>query len=323
MPDPISAVLPIFNCRERLARHLESVKIWAPKVEEIIVVDSGSSDGSLELAHQALSGFRARFLHNPPGLYQSWNAGISSASAEWCYISTVEDPITPKGLAHLLETGRRCEADAVISPPEMRSGDGSEPVDQKMPSNLLAESFRKAGLESRLLERSETIALLCGMLPHGLLGSSASNLYRTAFLQAQPFPVDVGHCGDSAWGVNVAPFAKVAFTPKKCARFYCQTRFRAENPRVQFDRHRQLAAKALAALEAETARHPEMATMLGWFRATDHSSSTLWNWLAEQDDYLRHLEAKYQGGILAYLQRAFRDEWKKLFKKTAGRKSEQ
>jgi hypothetical protein len=322
MPDPISAVLPIFNCRERLARHVESVKKWASQVEEIIVVDSGSSDGSLELAHEALTRFGARFLHNPPGLYQSWNAGIASASAKWCYISTVEDPITPAGLAHLLETARQYEADTVISPPEMRSEDGSAPVDQKMPSNLLAESFRSAGMASRALERSEAIALLCGMLPHGLLGSSASNLYRTTFLQAHPFPTDVGHCGDSAWGVSVAPFAKVAFTARECARFYCQTRFREENPRIQFERHRQLAAKAIAALETEAKCSPEVATMLGWFRATNHSTSTLWNWLAEQDNYLRHLEAKYQGGILSYLRRAVKDEWKKLFNKPAGQKGQ-
>jgi hypothetical protein len=315
MPDPISAVLPIFNCRERLARHLESVKSWAPLVEEIIVVDSGSSDGSLELVRESLSGCRSRFIHNPPGLYNSWNAGIAAANSTWCYISTVEDPITTEGLAHLLETARQYESDAVISPPEMRSEDGSKPVDQKMPSNLVAESFRSSGLTSRLLERSESIALLCGLFPHGLLGSSASNLYRTSFLQAHPFPTDVGHCGDTAWGATVAPFAKVAFTARECARFYCQTRFREENPRVQLDRHRQLASKAIAALEAETARSPEAAAMLGWFRATDQSTSTLWNWLAEQDDYHRHLEAKYQGGILSYLRRAIRDEWQKLFKK--------
>lgn len=315
MPDPISAVLPIFNCRERLARHLPSVTRWAPLVEEIIVVDSGSTDGSLELVREVLTGLQAKFLHNPPGLYQSWNAGIASAKAPWCYISTVEDPITPEGLTHLLETARRYEADVVVSPPEMRNEDGSEPVDQKMPSNLLAESFRTTGMSSRLLERSESIALLCGMLPHGLLGSSASNLYRTAFMQAHPFPTDVGHCGDSAWGAMVAPVAKVAFTARECARFYCQTRFRAENPRIQLERHRQLASLATAALEAESVRSPEIATMLGWFRATDQSTSTLWNWLAEQDDYLRHIEAKYQGGILSYLRRAFRDEWKKFFKK--------
>lgn len=315
-PDSISAVIPIFNCRERLERHLASVKSWASQVHEIIVVDSGSSDGSLDLAREVLSSHRARFLHHPPGLYQSWNAGISEASAEWCYISTVEDPITPEGLSHLLETGQRYAVDVVISPPEMRSEDGSKPVDQKMPSNFLADSWKATGQTSRFLNRSETIALLCGMLPHGLLGSSASNLYRTAFLQAHPFPTDVGHCGDSAWGVTVAPFAKIAFTARECARFYCQTRFRAENPRTQFERHRQLATKALHALEQESKHHPEIATMLGWFRAIDHSTSTLWNWLAEQDDYLRHLEAKYQGGILSYLRRAIRDEWRKFFKKS-------
>ena len=315
MPEPITAVLPIFNCHERLARHLESVKRWAPLVEEVIVVDSGSSDGSLELTREVLGGERARFLHNPPGLYQSWNAGIASATAKWCYISTVEDPITPEGLTHLLGIARRHGADVVVSPPEMRSEDGSQPVDQKMPSNLLADSFRFAGLEDRLLSRGESIALLCGTLPHGLLGSSASNLYRTAFLQAHPFPTDVGHCGDTAWGACVAPLAKLAFTPRECARFYCQTRFRAENPRTQFERHRQLSALALRSLEAETKSSPELAAMLGWFRATDQSTSTLWNWLAEQDDYLRHLEAKYEGGILSYLSRAIRDEWKKFFKK--------
>lgn len=312
MPDPISAVLPIFNCRERLARHLESVKKWAPQVEEIIVVDSGSSDGSLDVAREALSPFPARFLHHPPGLYQSWNAGIAASKGEWCYISTVEDPISPTGLSHLLDTARRHDADVVISPPEMRNEDGLKPVEEKMPSNRLADAFRSAGLTDRLLSRTETIAMLCGSLPHGLLGSSASNLYRTVFLQTNPFPTDFGHCGDSAWGVSVAPFAKVAFTPKECARFYCQTRFRAEDPRTQLARHRQLAAKALATLESRAATDAEVAVMLGWFRATDHSTSTLWNWLAEQHDYLKHLEAKYEGGIVAYLSRAVRDEWKKL-----------
>jgi hypothetical protein len=312
MPDPISAVLPIFNCRERLARHLESVKKWAPQVEEIIVVDSGSSDGSLDVAREALSPFPARFLHHPPGLYQSWNAGIAASKAGWCYISTVEDPISPTGLSHLLDTARRHDADVVISPPEMRNEDGSKPVEEKMPSNRLADAFRSARLADRLLSRTETITMLCGSLPHGLLGSSASNLYRTVFLQANPFPTDFGHCGDSAWGVSVAPFAKVAFTPKECARFYCQTRFRAEDPRTQFARHRQLAAKALATLESRATTDAEVAVMLGWFRATDHSTSTLWNWLAEQHDYLKHLEAKYEGGIVAYLGRAVRDEWKKL-----------
>ncbi len=311
---PITAVLPVYNCRERLERHLWSVMAWTPQVSELIVVDSGSSDGTLEVAREILSPFGARFLQHPPGLYQSWNAGIAAATATWCYISTVEDPITPEGLSHLLEVATRHDADVVISPPEMRNHDGSAPVDEKMPSNRLAESFLAAVLSDRVLNRAETVANLCGFLPHGLLGSSASNLYRTSFLQQHPFPTDFGHCGDTAWGVLVAPVAKVAFTPVSCARFYCQTNFRPEDPERQRDRHRQLAGAARQALESAAVNDPECAVMLGWFDSTDHSMRTLWNWLSEQHSHQIHLQAKYEGGIFQYLKRAAWDEWKKLLK---------
>ena len=313
MHNPISAVLPIFNCKERLERHLRSVTVWADSVEEIIVVDSGSSDGSLELAKSVLSTFRATFIHHPPGLYQSWNAGIAAASAPWCYIATVEDPITPQGLHHLLDVATRHDADVTISPPEMRSADGLLPATEMMPSNRVAEAFLATGISDRLLGRAETIALLCGLLPHGLLGSSASNLYRTSFLQRHPFPTNFGHCGDTAWGVTVAPFVNAAFTPVQCARFYCQTNFRAEDPQTQLSRHLKLAEATRTALTATVAENPELGVMLGWFDSHDHSTRVLWNWLSEQRAYQEHLNSKYEGGVLQYLRRAFRDEWKKFF----------
>jgi glycosyltransferase involved in cell wall biosynthesis len=315
-PFPISAVLPIYNCREELERHLRSVTAWAKSVQEIIVVDSGSRDGSLELAEKTLAPFGARFLHNPPGLYQSWNAGIAAATAPWCYLSTVEDPISREGLEHLLEVVMRHDADIVVSPPEMRNFDGSASVDEKMPSHRLADSLTACSLSDRLLTRSESIALLCGFLPHGLLGSSAGNLYRTSLLHRQPFPTDCGHCGDTAWGVKVAPVVRVAFTPRQCSQFYCQTRFRAEDPGKQRARHQQLASLARAALIDRSLHDPEIAVMLGWFEAHDHASLALWNWLADQHAYQEHLQAKYEGGILQYLRRAISDEWKKLRSKS-------
>ncbi len=311
---PISAVLPIYNCRERLERHLRSVVTWAPFVQEIIVVDSGSTDGTLELAQEVLTPLGARFIAHPPGLYQSWNAGIAAASSPWCYISTVEDPLSLEGLQHLLDVAIRHHADVVISPPEMRNHDGSAPVEEKMPSNRLAKSFLLAGIADRILTRAESIALLCGFLPHGLLGSSASNLYRAPFLQQHPFPTDFGHCGDTAWGVMISPLATIAFTPRQCASFFCQTSFRAEAPKKQLSRHRQLAELARSSLRAQAPQDPETAVMLGWFESLDHSTSVLWNWLADQHDYQEHLQAKYEGGIVQYLRRALRDEWRKLRK---------
>ncbi len=320
---PISAVLPVYNCRERLERHLRSVVIWAPMVTELIVVDSGSTDGTLELAREVLTPFGAIFIQHPPGLYQSWNAGIASTKSQWCYISTVEDPITPDGLTHLRQVATRHDADVVISPPEMRNHDGSEPVSDKMPSNRLAEAFLISGLTDRMLSSAETIANLCGFLPHGLLGSSASNLYRTSFLKQYPFPTDFGHCGDTAWGVTVAPVAKVAFTPRSCARFYCQTTFRPEDPECQRARYLKLAAASRQALAKAAATIPECAVMLGWFDSTENSTRTLWDWLVREKVFQEQLEAmklKYEGGILAYLRRMVCDELSRILDRLRQRK---
>jgi glycosyltransferase involved in cell wall biosynthesis len=311
---PISAILPIYNCRERLQRHLRSVVTWAPSVHEIIVVDSGSTDGTLELVQEVLTPAGARFIHNPPGLYQSWNAGIAAATSPWCYISTVEDPITPEGLTHLLEVATQLDADVTISPPEMRNHNGSKPVDEKMPSNRLAEAFISAGLAARLLSRAETVANLCSFLPHGLLGSSASNLYRTTFLQQHPFPTDFCHCGDTAWGAIVAPFAQVAFTPTPCARFYCQTEHTSRSREQQRELARKLSNLAIKSLDTAAESNPELASLRGWLHNHSFYSGGLWELLAEHQAYQEHLQAKYDGGILQYFKRAVQDEWKKLLK---------
>jgi glycosyltransferase involved in cell wall biosynthesis len=302
MPLPISAVLPIFNCRERLVRHLKNVVTWAADVQEIIVVDSGSRDGSLEVAKEILSPFEAKFLHHPPGLYQSWNAGIATATAPWCYISTVEDPVLSGGLAHLCEVATRLDGDVVISPPEMRNEDGGRPAERMMPGVLLEKSLIKSGYGDRILERTEIIALMCGFSPCGLLGSSASNLYKTSFLQKNPFPTDYGMAGDTAWGITVSPFVKAVFTPVKCAQFYCQTKWGKKTASDEFRLIRKLEDLVSLTLAAHSSDSPEIAIMSGWHAYHLHHFRGYYERIA-----------KYQGGIIPYIGRAFRDELNKLF----------
>lgn len=265
-------------------------------------MDSGSRDGSLEAAREILSPFGAKFLHHPPGLYQSWNAGISSATSPWCYVSTVEDPLLPRGLAHLSEVATRLDVDVVISPPEMRSEDGSQPAERMMPGVLLEKSLIQSGYGDRVLERTEIIALMCGFSPCGLLGSSASNLYRTSFLQKNPFPTEYGMAGDTAWGITVSPFVKAAFTPVKCAQFYCQTKWGKKTASNEFRLIRKLEDLASSTLAAHSSDAPEIAVMSGWHAYHRHHFRGYYDRIA-----------KYQGGIIPYIGRAFRDELNKLF----------
>jgi hypothetical protein len=272
-------------------------------VKEIIVVDSGSTDGTLELVTDVLSPFGVRILHNPPGLYQSWNAGIAAASSPWCYISTVEDPITHKGISHLLEVAERHNPDVVISPPEMMNHNGLAPVEDKMPSNLLADAFIDNHQSARLLTRFESIVFSIGFLPSTLLGSSASNLYKLSFIKKHTFPSEFGSAGDSAWAAHVASIAKIAFTPTKVAKFYKQTVFKAMSRSEQLKRQIAFFDFAVKGLEASELTPTEQAMINGWISNQRSHSLELWQLLADHERYQKDLESNQCRGVLSHFYR--------------------
>ena len=53
----------------------------------------------------------------------------------------------------------------------------------------------------------------------GLLGSCASCLFRSSFLQSRPFPTDHHHYGDTAWTYQHLPEATLSFHPNPVAKF--------------------------------------------------------------------------------------------------------
>src|SRR5437660_9427228 len=114
---PIGVVVPTRNSATLVPAHLESMRPWLDQVEEVVVVDSFSTDGTVDLLKAGLRHPNLRILEHPPGLYQSWNHGIAQLKTEYCYISTVGDGITREGLEHLSEIIARLHCDAAISKP--------------------------------------------------------------------------------------------------------------------------------------------------------------------------------------------------------------
>ncbi len=121
---PIGGPVPTRNCAPLLQRHLESMVKWLDLIEEIVVVDSFSEDGTLEMIKAGLRHPRLRILSHPPGLYQSWNHGIQQLNAKYCYISTIGDTISRDGLQHLVDAAENLRCDVVMSKPEFLSMDG-------------------------------------------------------------------------------------------------------------------------------------------------------------------------------------------------------
>lgn len=76
----ISVVTPTLNSAKTLRQTLESLRPIVEMGGEHIVVDSGSTDGSVEIAKQ----FGSVVIHHPPGnMYSAINAGVAISTKDW------------------------------------------------------------------------------------------------------------------------------------------------------------------------------------------------------------------------------------------------
>ena len=214
---PISVLVPTCNSAALLPAHLDSMQEWAELVEEIVVVDSFSNDGTLDLLKARLRHRNLRFFDHPRGLYQSWNFGVQQLRGKYAYISTTGDAITGEGLKHLAAAAGELNADVVISRPEFFNPDGQRAPGRRWPIHNLLE-WRPMTRPTRV-EPWHVFLLATLDVPEGILGSSASNLYRTQTLQRYPFPTNFGHAGDTAWGIRHAFHISLAVTPEVFSRF--------------------------------------------------------------------------------------------------------
>ena len=57
----------------------------------ISVVDSRSTDGTLNIIRYRLQHANIRFIERDRGLSESWNEGVAATSGDWIYISTAGD----------------------------------------------------------------------------------------------------------------------------------------------------------------------------------------------------------------------------------------
>lgn len=112
----VSIVTPTFNAREVLTGCLENVAGQTDLHMEHLVVDGGSTDGSVDVLRQfADSHPHLRWLSGPDqGIYDAMNKGIGLARGHWLYFLGADDRLlTPASLANLLHAGLATGADVV------------------------------------------------------------------------------------------------------------------------------------------------------------------------------------------------------------------
>jgi glycosyltransferase involved in cell wall biosynthesis len=209
---PIGVVIPTRNSAALVPDHLETMRQWLDQVQEVVVVDSFSNDGTVDLLKTGLRHPNLRFLDHPPGLYQSWNYGIAQIKADYCYVSTVGDAITREGLEHLAEVIARLHCDVAISKPGFINVGGNPIPSPRWPIDDVTSTLHvKAPIS---LSGLGLFLFTLVNYRDAILGSSASNLYRTRCVQENPFPVGYGTAGDGGWGLENCFKVRIAVTPR-------------------------------------------------------------------------------------------------------------
>jgi glycosyltransferase involved in cell wall biosynthesis len=234
----IGVVIPTLNAREGLSDHLAHAQSWLGLVQQVVIVDSYSTDGTFEYLQKNLRHSNLRLLQHPPGMYDSWNYGIQQLKTDFTYVSTIRDTIQPEGLQHLRDVLTELGGDLVISPPEMVDTQGNPVLNERWPVHKLLASCRLE--QPARLNQYQAFVLAALESPANMMGSSASMLYRTSTLQRLPFPTDYLHLGDTAWGLRYAWELEMAVTPRMMSRF---TMHPNTNNRIDQERLRDLIAR--------------------------------------------------------------------------------
>ncbi|HEY3853644.1 MAG TPA: glycosyltransferase family A protein [Verrucomicrobiae bacterium] len=214
---PISVLIPTRNCGAFVPGHIESLRPWIDLAQEVIIVDSNSTDGTVDLLRAGISHPNVKFLTHPPGLYQSWNFGIQNVAAKYVYFSTVGDPITRDGMKHLFHSAEEFQCDVVISKPNFISADGVPMPDDRWPIDVIIDRLKID--RPQLLTTIEQFLFAVTNTWGAILGSSASNLYRAQCFKDRPFPLEYGTAGDGGWGIQHIFDVAIAVTPSRFSNF--------------------------------------------------------------------------------------------------------
>lgn len=112
----ISIIIPVYNAEKELNKCIDSIICQTQQDIEIILVDDGSTDGSLSICQEyAEDDCRVKVIHQKnAGVSAARNTGIGMATGRYIGFVDSDDWIEPDMFKRLLQEGKRTGADVVM-----------------------------------------------------------------------------------------------------------------------------------------------------------------------------------------------------------------
>jgi len=87
----ISIIIPVFNAEEFLQRALNSILSQKYKNIELIVIDGGSTDDTLNIISRIENVIIKWVSESDKGIYDAMNKGVKMAQGDWIYFLGTDD----------------------------------------------------------------------------------------------------------------------------------------------------------------------------------------------------------------------------------------
>lgn len=211
----VSIILPTLNSRKFLSERIDSILSQTLSNWELIVVDSNSSDGTVEYIKEKLNGRQnVKIFIRPKGLYEAWNFGIQAAIGEYIYIATSDDTMTNNALRKMSDALNNhldcgiCDTQLAITDYE---GKTFEEDTQKLPLyRLIGEMSCEKHIRYAPFD-----AIVYSSGVTAITSMAQAMFRRDLFLKVGYFLPEYGPRADFEWGFRATLVTNVVYIPEK------------------------------------------------------------------------------------------------------------
>lgn len=123
----VAVVVPNWNGAHLLERCIESIEYQSHRVSEVVVVDNGSTDGSLRLLQKRFPDVRTIALPENRGFAEAVNIGVAACSADYVLILNNDAQLAPGAVEAMYESleGAQLDRAWAVAPLILQTGEAS------------------------------------------------------------------------------------------------------------------------------------------------------------------------------------------------------
>lgn len=180
----ISVLIPVYNVEQHIARCIESILNQTYQDFEIVIVNDGTPDNSMNIVEEfASKDRRIKVLHNPQNMGLMWTrrVGYQNAEGEYIVFCDSDDYLPENALEILYNSINEGNADIVVGNFEKANGSG--------PTGLLSNNQLLYGTKPncvyKSLLKSEVSHSLWGKIFNAKLFKDKNYITHESFINAE------------------------------------------------------------------------------------------------------------------------------------------